>query len=62
MGCRMPVVREHELKNELNAIMNKRIKHADDLNVQSKFSNLSDGYISLNERNYILLTDVSKDM
>ena len=41
--------------------MNTRIKHADDLNIQSKFSHLSEGYISLNERNYILLVDVSKD-
>ena len=57
----MPVVREHELKDEIDLIMNRRISHADDLNVQSKFSNLSDGYISLNERNYVLLVDVSKD-
>ena len=41
--------------------MNARISNNEDLNVESKFTNMMGGYQCLNEKSYLLLVDISKD-
>ena len=57
----MPTLTELAIRNEVYSMLNSRIAHSADLNVESKFKSILGGYQSLNEKPYVLLVDVSKD-
>lgn len=62
-GFNVPIITEYTLKREIQKQLNSRIKHSADLNQESKFKGIGlGGYQSVNEKSYLLLVDVSKDV